>query len=432
MKKGLRFATGLAVLGMVVGLSGCSSTDKKEEGSKKDGNGKTELAVSVWGYDANPEFKAMFSAFEKENPDVSIKVVDIAADQYENKITTMLAGGDTTDVLAIKGVGSYVNYANKGQLVDLTKKVEGLSAEVTANYNDNLAGYKMEDGKYFAMPFRKDINMLFYNKGLFDKAGVAYPSDLTWEEYEKLAEKMTQGEGEGKVYGSYHHVWYPLLQATAANQTDNDLLAGNYGFLEEYYDRNVRMQDKGYVMDYATIKTTSTTYASVFENEKTSMMIMGSFYLGKLINAAKEGRIDLDWAVTDMPQQVKGESKTYGGPTGFSVSNHSKNQELATKFVEFCSGEAGAIEVAKIGMTTAYQSDAVMDVLYKLEGMPQDEGSKKALKPEFSGWELLPRGNTATINDILAEEHDLMMVEDLTVKDGIAEITKRVKTEVDE
>lgn len=429
MKKGLKVLLTVSILSAFVGLSGCSS--EKESEANQTADGKTELAVAVWGYDANPEFKAMFTAFEKANPEASIKVVDIAADQYENKITTMLAGGDTTDVLAIKGVGSYVNYANKGQLVDLTETVEGLPQATIDNYNSNLEGYQMEDGKYFAMPFRKDINMLFYNKSLFDEAGVAYPSDLTWDEYEAMAEKMTKGEGDEKVYGGYHHVWYPLLQATAANQTGNDLLAGKYDFLEAYYDRIIRMQGKGSVMDYATIKTTSTTYASVFENEKTATMIMGSFYLGKLITAEKEGRIDLDWAVTDMPQQAKGESKTYGGPTGFSVSTHSKNKELATKFVEFCSGEQGALEVAKIGMTTAYQSDAVMEALYNLEGMPQDEGSKKALKPEVRGWELLPRESTATVNDILAEEHDLIMVEDISVKEGIAEITKRVKTEVE-
>lgn len=414
---------------MVLGIAGCSPKEKESQEKTKDG--KTELAVSVWGYDANPEFKAMFDAFEKENPDVSIKVVDIAADQYENKITTMLSGGDTTDVLGMKDVGSYVNYANKGQLADLSESVKGLSQTDSDNYKGNLDGYKMADGKYYAMPYRKDTYMLFYNKGLFDKAGVDYPKDLTWDEYEKLAEKLTSGEGDNKVYGAYQHTWFPLIQAVAANQTDNDLLKGEYGFLEDYYDRVVRMQDKGHSMDYGTIKTTSTTYSSVFETEKTATMIMGSFYLGKLINSINENNLELDWAVTTLPQNDTEKIITYGGPTGFGVSNNSKNKELATKFVEFCSGEKGATEVSKIGMTTGYQSEKVLNELYALEGMPQDEQSKKALKPDVNGWEVLPRPETAEIYGILGEEHDLIMVKDLSVKEGIAEITDRVKNEVD-
>lgn len=427
MKKFLKVAISLSIVVLLLALSSCSSDDKAKQGS----DGKTELAVSVWGYEANPEFEALFTAFEKENPDVSIKVVDIAADQYENKLTTMLAGGDTTDVLAIRGVGSYESFASKGQLVDLSETIDALDEDVKENYNGNLDGYKLDDGKYFAMPFRKDVTMLFYNKRLFDEAGIDYPENITWDEYEKLAEKLTKGDGESKVYGSFHHIWNPLTQSIAAEQTGGDLLSGDYSFLEEYYNRNRRMQDKGITMDYATIKTTSTTYASVFENEKTAMMPIGSFYIGKLINAKNEGRIDIDWSVTGMPQRKEGESKTYGGPTGFAVSNNSKNKELATKLVEFCSTEKGAIEVAKIGMATAYQSTTVMDTLYNLEGMPQDGNLKSALEPEYNGWELLPRKNVAAINEILGEEHDLIMVGDVSVEDGIKQMEKRVANEVE-
>ena len=42
----------------------------------------------------------------------------------------------------------------------------------------------------------------YYNKDLFDKAGVEYPSnDLTMEDYDALARKMTSGSGDTKVYG---------------------------------------------------------------------------------------------------------------------------------------------------------------------------------------------------------------------------------------
>ena len=58
------------------------------------------------------------------------------------------------------------------------------------------------------MPFRNDFWVLFYNKDLFDAAGVPYPAnDLPMEEYDALARQMTSGEGDAKVYGTHYHTW---------------------------------------------------------------------------------------------------------------------------------------------------------------------------------------------------------------------------------
>jgi multiple sugar transport system substrate-binding protein len=108
-------------------------------------NGKTKLTVSVWNYEGTPEFKALFDSYEAANPNVDIEPVDILADDYPQKVTTMLAGGDTTDVLTMKNVIDYSRYANNGQLQEINSVVDKVG-------KDNLAGidaFNM-DGKYFA------------------------------------------------------------------------------------------------------------------------------------------------------------------------------------------------------------------------------------------------------------------------------------------
>ena len=403
-----------------IAIAGLTACGKKEEESKTKEN---EISVAAWAYDANPEFKAMIEAFEKAE-NAKVKVVDIAADQYEDKITTMLSAGDTTDVLAIKNVSSYVNYASKGQLLDLSES--GKKIDTDENYKDTLEGYKLEN-KYYGLPFRKDIYVLFYNKKLFDEQKLEYPKNLTWDDYEKLAAQLTTKKDGQNVYGTYHHIWYAIMMFTAANQTGNTLTNGDYSFTEDYFNRWLEMQDKGYALDYSSIKTTNITYASQFETEKTAMMPMGSFYLGKLLKAAKEGKTEVEWGITTMPQKDPAKVKTHGGSSGFSVNKASKNKKLAKKFVEFCSGEEGAKAVASIGMTPAYQSEEVMKVLFDLEGMPQDEECKKALQPEFKVWEMLPNKNVAEIDEIIQEEYDLIMVGDSSVKEGLKEMGSRVK-----
>ena len=111
-----------------------------------------DLSVAVWSMDQTPEFKALFDAFEAAYPDITIKPVDILADDYPEKVTTMLAGGDTTDVLTMKTLTDYSRYAGRGQLEDVT--------DLVTDYPDGkLAGTDGydQDGKYFAVPYRAGL-----------------------------------------------------------------------------------------------------------------------------------------------------------------------------------------------------------------------------------------------------------------------------------
>src|SRR5687767_7257747 len=97
--KALAVATGLALA-----VAGCGGGDDSTSG------GKTVLTVSLWNYEKTPEFKALIEGFEAENPDIDVQPLDILADDYSQKVTTMLAGGDTTDVLTMKNVTDYARY----------------------------------------------------------------------------------------------------------------------------------------------------------------------------------------------------------------------------------------------------------------------------------------------------------------------------------
>src|SRR4051794_57426 len=104
-------------------MVGCSSNDTASSETK---DGKITLKVTVWNYDTTPEFKALFEAYEKANPNVKVQPVDIEAAQYDQKLTTMLAGNDDSDILTMKNLIGYSNYAYRGQLKDLTEYANGL------------------------------------------------------------------------------------------------------------------------------------------------------------------------------------------------------------------------------------------------------------------------------------------------------------------
>lgn len=423
MKRTTLAAIALAVTAGL-GLTGCAGAAGPAEPQGQDG--KTRLTVSVWNYEGTPEFKALFDSYEAANPKVDIEPVDILADDYPQKVTTMLAGGDTTDVLTMKNVIDYARYANNGQLQEIDTVVDKVG-------KDNLAGIDAFDinGKYFAAPYRQDFWLLYYNKDLLKAAGVENPADLTWDEYTALAKKLTTEAGGKKVYGTYHHIWRSVVQAIAAAQNNADQNSGDYSFFKDQYNTALDLQKSGATLDFGTAKSQKTSYRTMFESGQAAMMPMGTWYIAGILQAKKDGKTNVNWGLAPMPQKSEGgKVTTFGSPTAFAVNKKAAHSDEARKFIEWAAGEEGAKAISRIGVVPALQNDAVKDAYFKLEGMPTDDLSKKAFTPDQIALEMPVSDKSAATDKVLNQEHDLIMVGERPVDDAIAEMGRRVKSEV--
>ncbi|TDB81887.1 extracellular solute-binding protein [Micromonospora sp. KC721] len=417
-----RFTQALAIAtGIALATTGCGSGGK----SATTSDGKTILTVALWNYDTTPEFKALVEAYEAEHKDVDVQPVDILADDYPQKVTTMLAGGDTTDVITMKNVIDYARYGTRGQLASLKDEVGKLDK---SKYR-GLDAFDL-DGDYFALPYRQDFWVLYYNKKLLANSGADLTS-LTWQEYADLAKKTTKGSGADTVYGTYQHIWRSVVQAVAAAQTGGDQLGGDYTFMKPQYTIALDLERSGATLKWATAKTQKVTYHSMFSEEKAAMLPMGTWYAARLIDEKKAGKIKVDWGMAPLPQAAEGGSTTFGSPTAFGVNKKARNAEAARKFVTWASGEKGAAAIAKIGVFPAYADQAILDLYFGVDGMANDEVAKKAFQPGEVKLEMPVSEKSSDVDTILNEEHDLIMSGEKSVDAGIAEMGKRVKSEVD-
>ncbi|WP_305919129.1 ABC transporter substrate-binding protein [Nonomuraea turcica] len=411
-----------AAAALSLALTACGGSSEPASG----GDGNVTLSVTVWNMAKTPEFKALFDAFEAANPGIKIKPVDILADDYAEKVTTMLAGGDKTDVITMKNVTDYSRYSSRGQLQELTDLAKSGDAA-------NLAGLDAFNvgEKYFALPYRQDFWLLYYNKTYFDKAGVKAPETLTWDEYAKLAQQLTKDEGGKKVYGTYHHTWRSVVQAISAAQTGGDQLSGEYSFFTDQYNVALGVQKSGSTLDFGTATAQKSDYKTLFETGATAMLPMGTWYISALLDAKKNGKTDVEWALAPMPQRPGGSGvTTFGSPTAFAVNKKAEHADAAKKFVQFAAGKAGAEAISKVGVVPALQSPEITSAYFALDGMPTDEVSKKAFEPDKVNLEMPVSENTSDIDTILKEEHELIMVGDKSVADGIKSMNERVKSEV--
>lgn len=409
---------------------GCGSKkDTKEEGNVS--GEKVTLKMSVWDKDKTAYLQPVIDAYKAQNENVDIELVDISSAEYQDKLSVMLSGGsDDIDIITVKDTPGYSSMVNKGQLEPLTSYIE--KDKVNLNLYSGTTEQMTIDNELYSLPFRSDFWVLYYNKDLFDKAGVEYPTnDMTWKQYEELARKMTSGSGAEAIYGSHYHTWRSTVQLPAVLDGKNSIIQEDYSFLKPFYEMVLGMQKDKVVMDYGSLKTGSIHYSGVFENEQIAMLPMGSWYIGTVIASHDKGTADMNWGIVKYPHADGVEpGTTVGTITSLGINSKSSKKDAAWDFIKFFSGEEGAKVVANSGTLPAIKTDSIVDTIAGTKGFPTDANSKEALNTVKTYLEMPVDSKSALIEIILNEEHDLIMTGSVDIDAGLKEMANRVKEEL--
>lgn len=193
MKKSIKkmvsmIAATIAVGSMLVGCGGTSSAGNKSS------NGDVTLTYAIWDKNQEPGMRKMADAFEAKNPGIKVNVEVTGWDQYWTKLEAAASGGSLPDVFWMHP-NQAARYASNGVLMDLTDKIKGSSSVKLDKFPKDLVKVYENDGKNYAIPKDFDTIGLWYNKKLFDEAGVAYPNEnWTWNDLLAAAKKITNPE----------------------------------------------------------------------------------------------------------------------------------------------------------------------------------------------------------------------------------------------
>ncbi len=404
--------------------SNSSSKSSSKNDSKGEKAEKVTLTFPLWDLASTPYLNDIVDGFEAKHENIKINIVDIAASEYVSKLSTMLNGGADCDIVYIKDPDGTPSFADKGQLEDLTSYVEadGLDTTKFVGYeNFNL------DGKQVVLPFKTDYYVLYYNKDIFDAANVAYPSnDMTWTEWEEMSGKLTSGEGSDKIYGGYLHTWQACVQNWAVQDGKHTILDTDYSFMEPAYEMALRMQEAGTIMDYSTLKTGNIAYASPFQQGTVATLPMGSWFSSTMIAKVKAGETDVNWAIATLPHPDGVEAgSTIGSTTPMGINANSKYKEEAWEFIKYACGEEGSKKLIENGQMSAYQDDTTLTSLAALDGMP--EGAAEALATKSIVSDRPIDSNSAEVNQMLSEEHSLIMIGEKSIGDVLTEMSTRSK-----
>ena len=405
-------------------LAGCSS----DSGEPADPDAPVTLNVSAWSIETTPEFQLLADEFEKKHDNVKVELKEYDPAEYNTLVTADLAAGSGPDIITQKEVKYVTTFQEGGQLLDVSDVAlpEGIGG---------ASSYEV-DGTAYAVPYRQDSWVLFYNKALFDAAGVAYPDgSWTWDDYATAAEALTTDASKG----AYLHNWQSTVQGFANAQTGTDILEGDFSNLKDYYDNTLALQDAGAQVDFNTAKANQLTYQGEFGTQKAAMLLMGTWYTATLIAQQASGEAnDFEWGIAPVPQlddSTAGTDNTpvtFGDPTGFGINANidSAKTDAAKAFLEFAASEEAAQLLAGIGITPALTSDAIAETYFGVEGAPTDELSAFA----WATHETLPENptssKTAAIQGVLADLHTAVMSGAEPIDSAITTAEERVKSEV--
>ena len=383
------------------------------------------LTIVTWDANTTPYLIAQKEAYEASHPGVVIEYIDVSSQDYDTKVAAMLAGGDASDIYMVKDIPALQNWYDAGYVEYLNDYI------AAANYD--LSGYVgMEvnyavDGNQIALPFRSDFEILFYNKDLFDAAGVAYPTnDMSWEEYKEKA--LALADPANNIYGTHYHTWL----STAVNYTVadgvNTLIDGEYSDLAYFYQIIQDLEDAEACMAYPEISAAGLHYSGAFGNGNIAMMPMGYWYVATLIANIQSGDYNVkEWGLAAMPtKEDVAAGSTFGNLTGVSINVKSAQKDLAWDYVAWLCGEEGSQVTASTGNRPAWVSEGVAEVMSSIAGFPEDEGSKAALIPTFVAIEIPGSPEASQISTILGEEHTAIMTREISIEEGIEEMNERV------
>ncbi len=396
----------------------------------KNANGITTLTWALWDKDSIANYQPLIDAFEAKNPDIKIEMLDLGSADYSMMLQTQLSGGDDSiDIVTIKDIPGYNNHVKANLLENLNPYIKKSGVDTSA-YN-GITDQLSVNGNLYAIPYSCSFWVIFYNKDLFDAAGVEYPTnDMTFEEYDALARKMTSGSGADKVYGSHYHIWRSTVQLFGILDGKHKITdGGDYSYLKPYYEMVLSQQDDGVCMNYGMLKTSSTHYSGVFYNNSVATMNIGTWFISTLIKQIESGNTEVkNWGIVKYPHAEGVEpGSTLGTITTLGISKASKNKDAAWKFVEFVTGEKGANVVASTGTFPAMSNDAIRETVSSIEGFPTDQNSVDALETANVYLEMPLHDKAGEIEVVLNQAHDEIMTGSTTVDAGL----KKMGTEVD-
>ncbi|MCL2702774.1 MAG: extracellular solute-binding protein [Defluviitaleaceae bacterium] len=382
------------------------------------------LTWTMWDAHLIPYYQVLLDAYKEIAPHVNIELVDLGTAEYETILQTHLIGGAEYDIVKVRGVPSYINKLQHELLMPLDGFISDLSLDMSG-----FVGFEQQlvwEGSLYTLPIRRDHWVVFYNKDLFDMAGVDYPTnELTVAGFDALIRELGEALPEGYWANLYH--WWASVVHLFGILDGTQLVDGVYDWMIPYYEMVIDHQQKGYAPAHADLTVGNIHYSVPWYNGQGAMIHMGSWFIAMKLDALAAGNSVVDnWGIVNFPvPEGVAHGTAPAGFTGLAIGRNSRNAEAAMDFLAFASGPLGAEAMVSVGQFPGMMTDAVVDRIVSLPNFPQDDASRQALQPVAAVLDASVHPLMVQANSIIGTAHTEIMTGNATIEEGIEMINQQ-------
>lgn len=313
------------------------------------------IRVGSWdGGDGLIPFNSAIEKFQAKYPDVEVQLESVPQG-YGDKLLTQFAAGDAPDVFQV-GDGDVAKFASQGVLEPLDPYINGDNPLDFDVFYPAVAAIGQNEGQTYLLTKDYSPLVLFYNKTLFDAAGVEYPqADWTWEDMLTKAQELTKADGSQwgiqlpNSWGDW--LWtrgiMPMVYSNGGDFISEDGTT-TQGILNS--EANVATV-QWYVDLFKTEKVAPTkddvaslSGVDLFQTGKVAMLITGRWPLSTYKADPK-----LNFGTMMLPMGEQHANAICWA--GFAMYSGSENKDTAWAFLKFIGAEEGAQEFAKYAFT---------------------------------------------------------------------------------
>jgi multiple sugar transport system substrate-binding protein len=332
------------------------------------------IRLIAWGNPTEVDAReATIGLFEEEHPNIKVNFLH-TPQNYGDKLQTMLAGGDYPDVMYL-GNGSILSYVSRDQLAPLDTFIDSDDLDTSDIFEANLELYNV-DGVQYGFPADAPSQQLFYNKTMFEDAGIEVPpsdwEDPTWdwdsflEKAQAVTDKDNNQWGWQTKPGNFRAGWL-FVTANGGRMFNDDgtqcvlnepAAVEAYQFLADL----IHVHEVAPPVDVAQ----EMGAAELFQSGLTAMETWWP-----AIGRMRTNIQDFEWDVA--PHPAGAETKTCtGGGTGHTLSKNAPNLDEGWAFMKFMvTTEAVELWTEIMGIVPPLKSVAASDTFLQPDQPPE-------------------------------------------------------------
>lgn len=355
MKKGAALLAG--VLAAAAVLSGCggqgnngstTSADSAAAESTTEGKAKAsgeKVTISLLSWNTDEILGEFIAGFEQENPNIKIDLQYVPpVQQYVDKFSVLAASGQMTDMF-------YIAAENKQEVISKGVAEDISDMEIFSRIDPATSATYGKDGKIYGYSPDAWIGGIFYNKDLFEQAGIEKEPE-TWQDFVDCAAKLKAIGVEPYLddADNVHNLAQDLYQCSVISQepdADVQINEGKATFQEKYTEPLKLWYDDmiaSGLYSQMALGLNSDQVIDMFANGEVAMMHGGPWNIAMI----EQKNPELNYDIFGLSDNSGNRVLPGAVNVGLSVSTTSEHKDACRAFIEYMARDENIVKWQKV------------------------------------------------------------------------------------